>query len=208
MRDCVEHSLGLSHEGRKLTSPTAPQFRWELPLGCEPPSMGRLPCPGWANSCASQEGAGQGRAYRCREWQLSHVGSAPSTRWTPRGRGVGGGGGRGTRSFYYTYLELWGQVVSTACGTQISWSLQRAKVSGGVWWPSVTGEGTAPGGAQKFRCSRRCRQGLHGSPATRGKGAAAPRKGAGETSKYSLPFVKKINIGFRGKIRTARDYIH
>ena len=52
------------------------------------------------------------------------------------------------------------------------------------------------------------RQGLHGSPATREKGAAAPQKGAGETSKYSLPFVKKINIGFRGNIRTVRDYIH
>lgn len=49
---------------------------------------------------------------------------------------------------------------------------------------------------------------LGDNPKKHQEGGCSPQKGAGETGKYSLPFVKKINIGFRGKIRTARDYIH
>lgn len=61
----------------------------------------------------------------------------------------------------------------------------------GGWWPSVTGKGTGPDGGRKFRHLRRLgRQGLHVSLAMRGKSAAAPQTGAGETSKDSYSFFK------------------
>ena len=77
--------------GKKVTLPRTLQFRWELPLGCE------LLC--------SQSGFGQGE-WSAQAWGVTAVtrGDHPLQQVNPKE-----GGGKGTWSFYYTYLELWGQ---------------------------------------------------------------------------------------------------
>ena len=147
------------------------------------PKHGRLLCPGWANSCAAREGFGQGE-WSTQAWGVAAVtcGDHPLQQVNSKE-----GGGEGDLKLLLHLPRALGARWAQQYMGHKDHDPSKQQRSGG-WWPLVTGEGTGPGGGQKFRCLRS----LGGRACMYVRPCMAnwlqPPKRAGEASKVLIPF--------------------